>query len=231
VPGQGPRVSNETRGFKLPSAGLAATSKPPVAKPTVAVAAAEDVAPDVPAAEGQKTPVTVLVLPVGSVGVGVSEGRVVDVRLGLGVGVGLETAKLVLSVQIIVADEATELEEADFSFFALTPGHTSDHPLVGALVATGGIQQLLGIAGAIDLDLADNHAADSVYALLGELQPLVSQGFTLSFQNLLVGVILDAALTESGSDEFLGLGNLPAGDGVGRGHGLGHGVVLLSSDK
>ncbi len=206
---------------------LADATEPPEVTPSVAAAVDIHVAPViVPARERGEVPPAIGILPVGAVGVGVSERRIVLVDLGLGVGVRTQAAEIVFLLQIVVADEATDLEEEDLLLLALAPGHGRDDLAVDVLGAGGGIDDLLGRAGAIHLDVANDHGADRLDAPLEDSEQLVGE-FGLT-QHLLNGVRGQgvAALANTGSEDVDDLVDLAVGHLLhGWGHGR-HGVIL-----
>ncbi len=155
---------------------LADAAEPPVTIPAAAAAVDAHAERISRPAERGEAPTILSVFPVRSVRVVIGEYRIVGVHLGQRIGInGLETAEFVLLLEISVANEAAEIEEADFDLLTLTTGHGLDDVLVSVLVPTSGIEHVLWRTGAVDVDAADDHVADRLDTDAERSQPLLGK--------------------------------------------------------
>ena len=215
-------------------ATCADAADPPAASPVALVAAHAHVAHAVPAVEDGVAMLTLGINPLSSIWVAVCEGRVSLVDGADCVRIGLEAVLLDQLLHVLDARELSEREETDVHFIPAVARHGVHDFAVGVLRATCGVEHLLRRPDAVDLDAQDDHFgkhlgllakwskhhhADVLHAER-RLRGLRSDLVTVLAQSIteLAASVLDLAVSD------LGLG-------LGCGHGLCHGVILLSQKR
>ena len=202
---------------------LADASEPPAVIPVDDVAVDVHAAPDNPTAERGTARLAVLVPPLRTVRVLVGEGGVVDVDLPLRVRVRLETTRLVLPIEFVDRDIATELEEDDVDFFGARAAgrHSDEHGVVYVLpTILDPIDELRGFV-AVDGDMANDDVALLLDVLTHDLEKSGREVLVADDELSRLGAELRAMLVERRNEEVAELVDLSVGHGEGRGWGHG----------
>lgn len=202
---------------------LADASEPPVVRPVVVVAVDVHAALARPAVERGIARLAVLVPPLRTVRVLVSEGGVVDVDLPLRVRVGLETTRLVLPIEFVDRDIATKLEEDDIDFFGAraTGRHGDERGVVHVLpTILDAVDELRGFV-AVDGDVANDGVTLLLDVLPHDLEKIGREILVAEGELRRLRAELRAVLVECRNEEVTELVDLSVGHGEGRGWGHG----------